>query len=277
MTNGKESKRESVREDINNAFFGSQASTGWHSVKSFYAEESRNRFALSGVTTKWFDCGLSYEAFKSSNESTTQLISVATQWIKNTYEFDWEEFDYDCDGYFDVFVLVYAAPDYNTTRSWSDTNLWAYCSWTMQKPNLEIPNVNEFMWASYDFMYGRNISRGKTGHDYGSGHTQITPIDTHTFIHEFGHLLGLSDYYDYSGQYSPGGAFSMQDNNVGAHDPFSKMALNWIEPYVPTETITLSIKPVEAEGDVILLSPEYTGSTFDEYITIKAYNNYDRC
>ena len=56
--------------------------------------------------------------------------------------------------------------------------------------------------------------------DYGYG-----KVDAHTYIHEMGHMLGLPDYYDYSFKSSPTGMYDMQDNNVGDHNPFSKMHL----------------------------------------------------
>ena len=93
-----------------------------------------------------------------------------------------------------------------------------------------------------------------------------------------GHVLGLEDYYDYnSDANSPfdknfwAGAYSMQDFNVGGHDPYSIISLGWANPYVPTETITYTIRPFESSGDVIMLTPDFTNSAFDEYILIELY------
>ena len=65
--------------------------------------------------------------------------------------------------------------------------------------------------------------------------------------------------YDYGwNSYTFAGAFSMQDHNVGGHDPFSMMALGWVDPYVPTESSTITLQPFESSGDVILLSPNFS-------------------
>ena len=130
-------KRETVRTDIESGFFGSNETVGWRSVRSFYREESRGRFYLDGFVTKWFDCGIKYETFKTNAESTLGLVDVATEWIIRSYpEIDLNEYDSDCDGYIDVFVLVYAAPDYTALRDWNSQNLWAYCSWRQNKPGV---------------------------------------------------------------------------------------------------------------------------------------------
>ena len=52
-------------------------------------------------------------------------------------------------------------------------------------------------------------------------------VDSHTFRHESGHIFGLEDLYDYSGNYLPMGGFTLQVNNLGDHDPYSRLALGW--------------------------------------------------
>ena len=88
-----------------------------------------------------------------------------------------------------------------------------------------------------------------------------------------GHMFGLNDYYDYSGQYNPAGGFSMQDANVGGHDPFSSFALGWGKAYVPTKTVTINLRPFAETGEMILLSPSFNeyNSPFDEYLLIEFY------
>lgn len=88
-----------------------------------------------------------------------------------------------------------------------------------------------------------------------------------------GHVFGLDDYYDYSeNTYTPAGGFSMEDYNVGGHEPFSMMALGWINPIVPTSSCTLEISRFQDNGDCILLSPNFTGSPFDEYLLLELYS-----
>ena len=259
-------KKAAIRQDIQTAYFGTNAETGWRSVKTYYEEESFGKLTLDGIVTDWYECGYSSSSCGSSQTNT--IVSNAVSWFKNNHQDTYADYDTNGDGYLDAVCLIYAAPDYGTSRS-SNSNLWAYCFWLQQAPGTArnpVPNV--FFWASYDFMYSY-FHTNSCG--YGGGHTNYCNIDAHTYIHEMGHIFGLDDYYDYNNGYSASGGFSMQDHNVGGHDPYSKMALNWVEPYVPTESTTITIKPLETSGDLILLSPNFQGSPFDEYILIDLY------
>ena len=155
-------------------------------------------------------------------------------------------------------MLIYGAPDYGSLDDDSRSNLWAYCFWIQDQSvkSVSSPGANVFFWASYDFMYSSSKAYQRTGKsNYGGGDTTYCSLDTHTYIHEMGHVFGLEDYYDYSGQYNPAAGFSMQDNNVGSHDPFSSYALGWGKAYIPTETTTINLKPFQDSGEMILLSP----------------------
>ena len=57
-------------------------------------------------------------------------------------------------------------------------------------------------------------------------------------------------------QKNPSGCFSMQDYNVGGHDPYSMMALGWVKPYIPTDSCEIKIKPFQTNHDLILLTPQ---------------------
>ena len=91
-----------------------------------------------------------------------------------------------------------------------------------------------------------------------------------------GHMYGLEDYYDYSSENyrkNPAAGFSMQDNNVGGHDPFSVMAAGWADPYIPTATCDITINDFQSSHDLILLTPEFNSysSPFDEYLLLELY------
>ena len=266
------SNKPKVKEDIEKAYLGSNEETGWRSVKTFYEEESRGRFTFNGVVTDWFACGKSMSEFKSESNgtyNTIALVDTAVSWYKTTYGIsNMKGFDADENGYIDAVMLIYGAPDYSTGGMYNAGNLWAYCYWTENNKSMSDPRSNTFFWASYDFMYGSGHSHESR---YYGGDTRYCNVDTHTFIHEFGHIMGLDDYYDYSGQYNPAAGFSMQDNNVGGHDPFSCMALGFVDPYVVTDSDELEIRDFQSSGDLILLTNEFHDSPFDEYILIELY------
>ena len=274
-------KRDGVRSDIQKAYFGTNAETGWRSVKTYYEEESHGALTLTGTVTDWYvltDASSKYTSSNSGGDATVDLVNKAADWYFSNHSGESrKDYDRDGDGYLDGVMLIYARPDYRSANQSSNSNLWAYCYWVQDtsKKNVNNPGANAFFWASYDFMYGSNIASSKTGQSaLGGGDTSHCSIDAHTYIHEMGHMFGLEDYYDYSNYgYSPAGGFSMQDYNVGGHDPYSSFALGWGKAYVPTQTITIKVKPFATTGEMIVLSPAWNSlnSPFDEYLILEYY------
>lgn len=277
----KKSKAE-VREDIANAFFDRTENASWMSVKRYYEAASFGKLNIDGAVTGWYNCGQSALQI-SNNELTVQLVESAVAWAKTNYGksssnpsgIDFTEYDSDKNGYLDSVCLIYGYHNSNykegfggfTRPTRGNDNLWAYAYWTQntKTKNVNNPGANAFLWASYDFMYKEYA---------GGANTEDNKVDAHTYIHELGHCMGLEDYYDYNTQNGScrSGGFSMQDFNVGGHDPYSRMALGWTRPYVPTNDCTITLKPYDTYGDCIVLSPNFSGSPFDEYILIEYYN-----
>lgn len=251
------SQKTTIKNHIEEAYFGSTNSPDmkWYSVKSYYELNSYGKLHINGVVTDWYTSTYSSSI---TEDQTTNLVKEVANWYKQEVGLDeYKTFDTNLDGYLDALILIYGAPNsYN-----NNDNLWAYCFWVQDSSlkNISNPGPNTYFWASYDFMYENNSISGNT-------------VDAHTYIHEMGHVLGLDDYYDYSNNGNlPAAGFSMQDYNVGSHDPFSKMALGWIDPYVVDSSVTITINSLQESGDVIVLSPNFTGSPFDEYLMLELY------
>ena len=269
--------KDNVRNDIEKAYLGTNTETGWRSVRTYYQELSNNTVNLTGTVTDWYETNKSYKTYVTDDDTsvTTSLVNSATNWYFTNNTSDSRlNYDTNNDGYLDGVILIYAAPDYGALDNDNYDNLWAYCYWTNNKSSTSKPTPCTFFWASYDFMYGSNASSRTGKSSYASGNTSHCLIDTHTFIHEMGHVFGLDDYYDYSYQYNPAGGFSMQDYNVGSHDPYSVMALGWANPYIPTESCELTINTFQESKDLILLTPSWNNvdSPFDEYLLLELYS-----
>ena len=273
-----ETSKENVRDDIQKSYFGTTSDVGWESVSSFYKKDSFNKVSISGTVSEWYECGKSstYYYTDSNNSKTVDLVFEAVNWYEvNNPEVDMKQYDKDSDGYLDGVMLIYAAPD-TQAMSKNNPNMWAYCYWTESSADVLDPQANVFFWASYDFMYDSVTAKARTGKtSYAGGYCKNGIIlDTHTYIHEMGHVFGLDDYYDYADEpYLPAGGFSMQDYNVGAHDPFSRLSLGWLDAYVPTESSTFVLKPVETSGQIVVLGNSYDGSPFNEYIILELYSS----
>ena len=131
--------------------------------------------------------------------------------------------------------------------------------------DINAPIINLYGWASYDFMYGKYENK----------------LDSHTYIHETGHFLGLNDYYstDANGSsYSPLGKVDMMDANIIDHNSYTKMILGWTKPYLVYGNAEIDLKSVANENSLIVLLPDDKEvsnkfNPFDEYILIEYYTN----
>ena len=272
-------KKESVRNDIEKAYFGTEEESGWHSVSSYYDLDSFGKVHIDGVVTPWYEIDkASTYYYKDYEEGDTEgrteaLLKNSVKWYKNLIgDTALKDFDADSNGYLDGVVLIYAAPDSSNLPGVDASNLWGYTSWlTNTLPNYIKPSIKNFFWASYDFMYDEDTAEIRTGNSYHRGDNSHNNIDAHCFIHEMGHCFGLPDFYDYRYANSFAGGFSMQDSNVGAHDAFSRYSLGWVSPYNVTNSCKIKVGAMEQTGECVLLAPSFTKTCFDEYILIELY------
>jgi M6 family metalloprotease-like protein len=259
---------DAIRNRIYKNFFGDPSDTSWESVSSFYWKSSYEQLLLQGTVSEWWDCGYSTSQisgfsdsdWSSSYDPTWRLVNEAVAWYKDRYHTDCSEFDQDGDGYIDAVWLVYSAPDYSSETT-LDSTFWAYTySVYFNSPSLTSPMGWKYCWASYDFM--------SEGYGYGN-------IDAHTYIHETGHLMGLDDYYTYSGASNSGpmGKIDMMDNNIIDHNAYSKFAYNWIDPIVVSGACEITLQPSATTGQAVLIptSGGWNGSAFDEYLLAEFY------
>ncbi len=242
---------------INTAFFGESEETSWQSLSSYYYESSHEALTIKGNVSSWYDSGLDKESLKShevpggDDEGTIYLANQALAWYKQETGNDCTKYDNDKDGYVDGLWLVYNCPTDGST-------FWAFTNWNNNPvASISSPSLFCYAWASLFFFE----------EGYGT-----SGLDTHTFIHETGHMLGLDDYYNYDSKGgAPMGAIDMMDNNIIDHNAFSKMALGWIKPYVVNGNCSITINRATNYGDAIVLSPSWNSSPFNEYLILELY------
>jgi len=248
----------STRNNIQKMMFGQAGETSWQSVASYYHQSSYGRLTLQGTVTDWFNSGYSVsdmEQLDNYHQNAVEtLLDDAVDWVKSSQtHIDLTDYDKDSDGHIDAVWLVYSAP------SQISDLFWAFVSWNyynFNNKNVANPTSFAYAWASYDFMY----------EGYG-----VEGIDAHTYIHETGHLLGLDDYYDYDSKSSPMGMIDMMDWNIIDHNGYSKFALGWTNPYIVTGDADINLLPASSSGQSIILSADWNGSPFDEYLMIELY------
>jgi len=183
-----------------------------------------------------------------------------------------KDYDGNGDGLVDAVYLVYNSPAYPrfypSTRIYAEdieNYFWAYVYWNynnLSLANEESPVPFTFSFLSYDFMY----------EGYGENN-----IDAITYIHETGHILGLTDYYSYDtgiNAWGPTGRLDMMDNNILDHNAYSKFLLEWIDPFVIDNTkqeTTITIAPFESSGDAIIVKNNFNDSPYDNYLILEYY------
>ncbi len=264
-----------ARQDIEKAFFAKSEYTDWESVSSYYYKSSYGQLSIKGKVSDWFNLNYDVSDIESLrglyNDPTYFVLREAIRWYKSQYD-DILDFDNDHDGFIDGVWLVYAAPYFNSSRSNSSLRrysdlLWAYTYWDLDsRASTVSPMARSYCWASYDFLKRQNRSK----------------VDAHTYIHETGHLLGLDDYYNYNYgsnvtgvgiDYSmPCGGIDMMDYNVGDHNSFSKMLLEWANPTVIATEQKLVLRPFTSSGQFLLIpASTWNGSVFNEFLLVEYY------
>lgn len=266
---------------INITFTGTKEETeavgGSISLQEFYETSSYGNGAFDVyVLPCWVPYNGTAKAFK--NASGGQGGVYASNYVRTWYDTEykkaghgdlgedapaWAEFDTDKDGYIDLMWNIYAYPyTDNDTSFW-----WAYVTYTGSQPNLAQPTIKTLAFASTRF-----ITKSYNGYD------------AHTLIHETGHTLGLDDYYDYNNMWAPMGGIDYMDHNLGDQSAYSKFQLGWSAPWILTEddladgktaVITLNVGSTSGES-LILASPDYNGTAFDEYMIVELMGPYGR-
>lgn len=261
---------------LNNAFFGDKSKTISESVASFYNTSSYGHLILKGKVSSFFNLNINsgdlLRYCKSKTNASRYVVDEAIKWYKQNYD-DIDSFDNDNDGYIDGVFIVYDAPYINSHKN--SSLFWAYVDHMKKNESITFKDekvilnddkdnfISTYAWASYYFTNPTN--------NY---------VDSHVFIHEVGHIFGLQDYYS-SAIYQPLGFLDMMDYNIGDHNAFSKMLLNWATPYVVSDSTTIRIKPTITSGDMILLPcGTWNKTPYDEFLLLEFYapiktNEYD--
>jgi len=224
---------------------------------------SYGKLSITSYMTDWYPAPYDFEekiyCYLNSPEDT--LPKEVEQWVYESYpDTDWSRFDKDGDGAFDAVILL------NTGRDGDDSVVMAgyeyglYYSGTLYAEDFgtaQKPKINGFTSI--------NIERLEE--------------PGHVLVHEFGHNLGLIDYYDvtYSG-INAIGTYDMQSDNSGDWNAFSKYIVGWLEPTVVQglnsgESVDITIGSMATTGDAIVIPTAGTAheGPFNEYILIDLF------
>ena len=234
----KDKKFNNTRQDIIDAML-----TGNESVGQYFRDQSNGlyepEFEVYGIYT--LSQNRQYYGGHQGNSSDKMLGAFVTEAVQLAAAdgISFKPYDTNNDDYCDVVIVIYAGVG-EAQASWNHPeSIWP-CNWDLGsayysnmggngpfRPNQGDPLVNNF--AVFNELYGSN--------DDG---TTIDGIGT--FTHEFGHCLGLPDFYDTG----DGGHYGLGDwdimclgcyNNDGFTPPgysaYEKVFMGWIEYITP--------------------------------------------
>ncbi|HEY8364866.1 MAG TPA: InlB B-repeat-containing protein [Haloplasmataceae bacterium] len=254
-------------EMINYGFFGDGSK--FETLKSYYQTSSYGKLNIGGDVLEPYTANYNYayyeywtSEYNSYASGVDLLIEEAIRYYLTNYpDLDLSKYDSENDGFIDGIHIVYSAPiEYND----DDSIYWAFQYYyiaTSGEDDSDYVSWGEYEFDSYvfssiDFFY-------ENGEE-----------NAWTIIHETGHLLGLEDYYDYTEDEDNNigglGGADMMDNTRGDHNPFSKLLLDWIDPIVVEDSLTITINDFASSGDAIIITNNFQ-TIFDEYFILSYY------
>ncbi|MBN1503769.1 MAG: M6 family metalloprotease domain-containing protein [Candidatus Eisenbacteria bacterium] len=155
------------------------------SMRDYYLENSYGRYCLDGDVTAWMLMPLSYAYYDNNQKGLGVYPQNAQKLVEEALAaadpyVDFSQFDNDGpdgvphsgddDGYVDALFVVHAGPGYEETGDVSDIHSHQWFTRTA----ISVDGV-------YAYKYTMEPENGRVG----------------VFCHEYGHVLGLPDLYDY--------------------------------------------------------------------------------
>lgn len=268
--------------NIKRAFNGKDEQTDYYSVDEYYYISSYGKLDLDiTVLDEWFCPEHTSSYYKNAtmnlygeevNIGEQMIMDEALDYLED--KMDLSEFDSDGNGKIDAVVMV------NTLKvnDNSDFN-WAFRHWNIytdeQDNYYEYDGVtaNDYIWMSYAFMHE------KKGFFGNYTYNDKSVMNTFTFIHEFGHILGANDYYNLEEDaMSPMNGLDVMDSTPGDHNAFTKFNYGWINEsrLITTDSsITLTLKPFTETGDTIIMATNWDDAlgVYQEYYIVTYYTS----
>ncbi len=254
--------------------------TDYYSVYDYYNISSYGQLELDiTVLDSWF---------RPKNDSTYyqnammeyfgEQVAIGDQLIMNEAlaylesVMDLSAFDSDGNRVIDAVVLI------NTLDVGDDDFHWAYRYWNIYTNDDEEyyeydgVSANDYLWASYQFLNEGQDLLGNTTYD------DENAVNTYTYIHEFGHILGSDDYYDTAGVNEPMGGYDVMDYMTGDHNAYTKFNLGWVTSsrLVTTDTsVTLTVDDFSKAGDTVIIANNWdeTLGAYQEYFILVYYRS----
>src|SRR5258705_5999950 len=270
---------------FNKLFFSDDPKDGIISLREYYRIQSHGRLIVSGrVTSEWLAMPHSYEYyvngqsgldFGSYPRSAQKLTEDAMEAAYVSFGHNLSYFDNDGpdgvpssgddDGYIDATIVIHPGHGAEVAQSGTELNfLWSHeAGITVYQdcPQPSSPNCLPGMQLgnARGFLYTMNSEYNWAPGDKTNG----------TYMHEFGHTLGLADLYEWSlcgrpigtgvglyslmglGNYLPLLPQELEGTRAGSIDAWSRQFLGFEQPTVATGSGHHTLPPLERGGGVL--------------------------
>lgn len=251
--------------------------TDYFSLYDYYYTSSYGQLALDiTVLDSWFQPQYNSTYYKNQTMNYEgEEIFIGDQLVMDEAlqalesKLDLSKFDSDNNDIIDAVIMV------NTLNvdAESDFN-WAYRYWNTYTDDegyyyeYDGVSANDYIWASYQFLH----------EDENGNYTNTSGVNTYTFIHEFGHVLGVDDYYDTAYVGAPMGGYDIMDSMMGDHNPYTKFNCGWITNarLITTDSsVSVSLSDFSKTGDTIILANNWDSAlgAYQEYYIVAYYKN----
>jgi len=219
------------------ATFEKQFNTNTKSALQYFTDQSNSQFTpkfdILGPVT--LSKTRAYYGAKTSSANDAKPGSMAAEAVKALTNVDFSKYDNDGDGACDVVIILYAGP--GEAQGATSNSIWPH-QWNLS---------SAYYYGQSD--YNSFTQNGVTINKYacfcetrGSSDYSTTIDGIGTFCHEFGHCLGLPDFYvtDYNhSQYCIGnwsimnsGSYLNSSQTPAGYTAYEKEFMGWLT--IPT-------------------------------------------
>ena len=187
--------------------------------------------------------------YNGNDKHAEQMVYDACLLVDSLYpEIDFSTYDNNGDGEMDYVYVVYAG--YGEADGGSRNTIWPHSYWiTYGGYNLTIDGVKIDKYAC-----GNEVSATSKQHD-GIG----------TFVHEFGHVLGLPDLYGTTSSATHRtlgdwdvmdyGTYNNDGNNPPTYSAYERFFFGWLTPTLITDTALLTLHDLYTTNEAFIISP----------------------
>ena len=217
--------------------------TGNTSVQQYFKDQSNGKydpdFEVFGIYT--LSQNRQYYGGNTSGGDDKGLGSMVTEACQMAAAdgVSFNRFDTNSDNYCDVVIVIYAGVGEAQASYTVPSAIWP-CNWNLQSASYYGMGGNGAFRPNGSNVYVNNFAVFNELHGSSDNTTTIDGIGT--FCHEFGHCLGLPDFYDtnYGGHYGMG-YWDIMDTGCYANDTYTpvgysayeKNFMGWIDYVMP--------------------------------------------